>query len=97
MPTATKATHNADVPTEEELELTPPEVIEKHTNGLHLPLLGHVPLARDQVAFCAGLGMLAVIGVIEWPVVAVIGLGHALTRKHHDGTLRELGEALESA
>lgn len=76
---------------------SPAEVIDKHTSGFHLPILGRIPLGREQLAFCAGLSVLAVVGVVEWPVVAVIGIGHALTRRHNDGMLAELGEALEEA
>jgi hypothetical protein len=52
---------------------------------------------RDQLVFYGGLGLLAVVGVIEWPVVAVVGAGHLLAAKRNNRALREFGEALEQA
>jgi hypothetical protein len=68
--------------------------------GTHLevPVLGTVTVpSRDQLVFFGGLGVLAVVGVIEWPVAAVVGAGHLLAAKRNNRALREFGEALEQA
>jgi hypothetical protein len=65
---------------------------------LEVPVLGTVTLpCRDQLVFFGGLGILAVVGVIEWPVAAVVGAGHLLAAKRNNRALREVGEALEQA
>jgi hypothetical protein len=65
---------------------------------LRLPVLGDVDLpGRDAIAFAAGLGVLAALGVIEWPVAALIGAGHYLSRSHQSAILRDFGAALEEA
>ena len=47
--------------------------------GVDLPLLGHVPY--QSLGFWAGLGVAGAVGVIEWPVVAAVGIGYALARR----------------
>lgn len=51
----------------------------------------------DQLAFLAGLGFLALVEIIEWPVAVAMAVGHTLTHNHHSETLREFGDALEDA
>jgi hypothetical protein len=63
-----------------------------------VPLLGTVgPPSRDQLVFLGGLGALAVIGVLDWPVAAVVGAGHLLAARRNSRALREIGEAMEQA
>lgn len=63
-----------------------------------LPILGEVELpGRDTLAFTGGLGLLAALGVVEWPVAVLIGAGHYLSRSHQSAVLRDLGAALEEA
>lgn len=65
---------------------------------VRVPLLGEVvipPLAR--VAYYTGLGMLAAVGLVEWPVAVVIAIGHVLADQHVFALLRGLGEAAELA
>ena len=65
---------------------------------LDVPVLGTVTLpCRDQLVFFSGLGLLAVVGMIEWPVAAVVGAGHLLAARRNNRALREFGEALEQA
>ena len=47
--------------------------------GIDLPVLGHVEY--KSVGFLAGLGVAGALGAIEWPVVAAVGIGYALTRR----------------
>jgi hypothetical protein len=51
----------------------------------------------DQLAFLAGVGVLAAVKVVEWPVALVLAVGHQLAHSHHGRVLREFGEALEEA
>ena len=65
---------------------------------LQIPVVGAVTFpCRDQLVFFGGLGLLAVVGLIEWPVAAVVGAGHLLAAKRNNKALREFGEALEQA
>lgn len=51
--------------------------------------------SEEQLCFLAGVGLLAAVGVIEWPVAAAIAIGHGLAHSQHGKALREFGEALE--
>ncbi|MFF4347370.1 hypothetical protein [Streptomyces sp. NPDC001530] len=51
----------------------------------------------DHLAFLAGVGVLAAVDVLEWPVALVLAVGHQLAHSHHSRVLREFGEALEEA
>jgi hypothetical protein len=69
-------------------------------NSLHLdlPVVGELNLpAPEQVVFIGGLAVLAVVGLLEWPVAALLGLGHGLATNRHNKTVRAFGEALEEA
>ena len=57
---------------------------------IHLP-----PTA--ELAFLAGVGLIAAAGLIEWPVAGVVAAGHLIAHASHNKTLREFGEALEAA
>ena len=72
--------------------------IEKNYPKVVLPVLGdlHLP-PPQQLAWLGGLATLAVVGVLEWPVAAAIGIGHVLSQQHHVQVLRDFGEALEEA
>jgi hypothetical protein len=41
---------------------------------------GYLPPA-DRLAFYGGLGVAAVLGAIDWPVAAAIGIGTMIARK----------------
>lgn len=51
--------------------------------------------APEHLAFYAGLGAMAVFGIMEWPVVAALVVGHTLVNTQHNKVLQSLGEALE--
>jgi hypothetical protein len=51
----------------------------------------------DRATFYVGLGTLAAVEVIEWPVAVVVGLGHYLAARSRSTAGKELGEATESA
>lgn len=66
--------------------------------SLTLPILGEVPVPPpERLAYYTGIGVLAAIGLIEWPVAAVIGVGHVLADQHWSRTLSGVGTALEDA
>jgi hypothetical protein len=63
-----------------------------------LPLLGEVAVPPpDKIAYYAGVGVLAAVGEIEWPLALVITAGHLLADQHLSGLARGVGEALETA
>ena len=63
---------------------------------IQLPVLGELNLpAPEQVAFIGGVAFLAVIGVLEWPVAALLGIGHVLATDAHRKVVRAFGEVLE--
>lgn len=80
-----------------------PKAAAEHANRrnsvkFQIPLMGTVSLpATDELAFLGGVGVLAVAGIIEWPVALVLGAGHALVAMHRGKALLEFGEALEEA
>jgi membrane protein required for beta-lactamase induction len=45
--------------------------------------------------FYAGVGAMAVLGIMEWPVAAALLVGHTLVNAQHNKVLQSLGEALE--
>ena len=51
----------------------------------------------DHLIFYAGLGLLAALQVIEWPVALIVGVGHMLADQRHWRTGQGMGEALEAA
>lgn len=75
------------------------EVLEKHTIAVTLPdPIGVVRLpAPQRTAYYAGLAALAAFGILDWPVAAVLGIGHLLAEDHHHRVLSEFGEALSDA
>lgn len=77
------------------------EIVAAATRNLrrvHVPLVGTVMVPPpDRVAYYAGMGVLAAVGVIEWPLAAVISVGHVLADQHVFNRVRGLGEAIESA
>lgn len=50
----------------------------------------------DKLAFYAGLAGAAALGVIEWPIALINGIGHLLSDDRRNRTLRALGEALDA-
>lgn len=51
----------------------------------------------DQLAFLAGIGALAALEIIEWPLACIIAAGHLLADQRRSETLHAFGEALEQA
>jgi hypothetical protein len=74
-------------------------VIGKHTLTITLPGdLGAIRLPEpERLAFYGGIAALAAFGILDWPVAAVLGIGHLLAEDHHHKLLCEFGEALAEA
>lgn len=51
----------------------------------------------QHLAFYVGIGAVAAFGMVEWPVVAALVVGHTLVNAQHNKVLQSLGEALEEA
>lgn len=68
-------------------------------NAVRIEAFGrHVELPPvEELAFFAGLGVLALLEIVEWPVAVVIAVGHTLAHSNRGRVLREFGDALEAA
>lgn len=53
--------------------------------------------SKADLVYVAGIGTLAALGLIEWPLAAILGIGHVLSQSKRNKTLREFGEALGEA
>jgi hypothetical protein len=74
------------------------QAVQRDALRVRLPVIGELRLpARDEVVFLGGVVVLAVIGVLEWPVAVLLGVGHELAANRHHKVLRAFGEALEEA
>lgn len=69
----------------------------RDTVSLPVPLLGTVHLSRPQLAYVAGIAVLAAAELVSWPVGLALGLGHLLAADRDSSTLEDFGEALEEA
>jgi len=74
-------------------------VFDQHTVLMTLPGgIGTVRLPTpERLAFYGGITALVALGIVDWPVALVIGIGHLLTEDHHHKVLAEFGEALDEA
>ncbi len=74
------------------------EAAKHYRRPVRLPMVGKVRLPpRDRLAYFAGLGVIAALGIIDWPVALVIGAGHVLADQHWSGVARGLGGAIRGA
>ena len=72
--------------------------VRAYARHVRLPVLGEVAVPpTDKLAYYLGIGALATLQVIEWPIALVITAGHLLADQHLSGLAGGLGEALESA
>ncbi len=60
-------------------------------------ILDRERLSRIRGLRLAGVGGLALAGILEWPVAAAVGAGHILVHNRNSKTLRGFGDALEEA
>jgi len=60
--------------------------------------IGTVRLPSPQrLAYYGGIAALGVFGIVDWPVVLVLGVGHLLAEDRHHKLLANLGQALAEA
>jgi hypothetical protein len=77
---------------------SPHEAVRSYERRVRIPLLGEVAVPPpEKIAYYAGLGALALFQIIEWPLAAVIAIGHVLSDQHLSGLARGVGEAMASA
>jgi hypothetical protein len=57
-----------------------PEAVSRQVTGAAHVIGPQLP-ERSQLAFFAGLGVVAAAGLIEWPVAAVVAVGTVMARK----------------
>jgi hypothetical protein len=70
------------------------------THRMRVSLPGNVVLtlpAPEQLAFYGGIGVLAVLEIVEWPVAALLIVGHVFAESRHSRMIQEFGKALEQA
>lgn len=69
-----------------------------NSSHLSLPVIGEVELPpKDELAYLGGLVVLGAMGTLDWPVVGLLAIGHALISNRRNKVVREFGEALEEA
>lgn len=74
------------------------EMVRTYIRRVDMPMVGEVAVPPpDKLAYYAGLGVLAALQVIEWPLALVITAGHVLADQHMSRLVKGLGEALQSA
>jgi hypothetical protein len=73
-------------------------VVQSYAGRIRVPGLGEfaVPPA-DKIAYYAGLGLLAALQIIEWPLALAITAGHFIADQHFSGLSKGLGEAMQQA
>ena len=73
--------------------------LDKNTTVITLPDdLGTVRLPEPaRLAYYAGLAALAAFGILDWPVLIVLAVGHVLAEQHNHRCLEDFGKALAEA
>ena len=72
--------------------------LRRNSMRLSLPIVGELRLpAGEEVVFIGGVGVLAVVGLLEWPVALLLGVGHTLAMSRNNKVVHSFGEALEEA
>lgn len=54
------------------------------------------PHAPEHLAWYAGLTVMALFEIIEWPVAIVIAVSHEIARRARSKAIRELAEGVEA-
>ena len=71
---------------------------QRNSTHLELPVIGMVHLpAKEDLVFIGGVTAMAAVGLLEWPVAVLLGIGHTLSTNRHNKLIREFGEALQEA
>ncbi|MER5643017.1 hypothetical protein [Streptosporangium sp. NPDC002524] len=71
---------------------------ERPSPHITVPVIGTLTLPPpNRLVFYGVLGALGALGVIEWPVALVVGVGHYLSEQPRSPALRQAGQAAEAA
>jgi hypothetical protein len=54
-------------------------------------------LPHPRLGWYAGLTVMAVIEIIEWPLAIIIMVGHEIAHRAHSKALRDFAEGVEAA
>jgi predicted membrane protein len=54
------------------------------------------PHAVERLAWYAGLTLMALFEVIEWPIAVVIAVGHEISHRARSRAIRQLAEGIEA-
>jgi len=74
------------------------KAVGSHTTVISLPALGTVQLpSKGTFAYFGAVAGLAALGLVEWPVAVIVGVGHMLAQQHGNAVLEEFGEGLGDA
>jgi hypothetical protein len=74
------------------------QAIEQNSMRVNLPCVGTVRLPPpERLAWYGGVTVVAALGFLDWPVAAVLVVGHLLAEDHHNRLIHDFGEALEQA
>ncbi len=52
---------------------------------------------RGSLAWYGGIGAMTTVGLIEWPVAAIIAVGHLIAENSDSATVSGVAEGAESA
>jgi len=52
--------------------------------------------SAEHLAWYAGLTLMALLEIIEWPVALVIAVGHEIAHRARNKAIRELAEGIEA-
>jgi hypothetical protein len=70
----------------------------RNMTHISVPVVGEVHLpAPEELAFIGGTAVLALVGILEWPVAVLLSMGHVLAMNRRNKVVHALGEALEEA
>jgi hypothetical protein len=71
--------------------------VRRNSLRVRVPIVGQVTVPVEDLAFLGGVATLAVVGVLEWPIALLLGVGHSLATAKHSKTVNAFGQALEAA
>jgi len=66
--------------------------------SIRLPVVGLVlPVpAKEELPFILGIGAIAALNLIDWPIAVIVAVGHTIATHSRNQALRELAEGIES-
>lgn len=72
------------------------KTVKQNSTCIQLPFIGQITVPPPEgLAWYAGVGLLGITGIVDWPIVAVMSLGRLLSEMRRNKTLQDFGQALE--